>query len=58
MNQSPVEAINRINKFVTVEMFVQRTKSCTGSRQVFLDSNPSPIELVEGGFRRGRNAGA
>jgi DNA/RNA endonuclease YhcR with UshA esterase domain len=38
MNLSPVEAINRINESVTVEMLVQRTKCCTGSRQVFLDS--------------------
>lgn len=34
----PVEAINRMNETVTVEMLVQRTKCCTGSRQVFLDS--------------------
>lgn len=38
MNLSPVEAINRLNESVTVEMLVQRTKCCTGSRQVFLDS--------------------
>ena len=38
MNLSPVEAINRINETVTVEMLVQRTKCCSGSRQVFLDS--------------------
>ena len=38
MNLSPVEAINRVNESVTVEMLVQRTKGCTGSRQVFLDS--------------------
>ena len=38
MNLSPVEAINRINESVTVEMRVQRTKSCSRSRQVFLDS--------------------
>ena len=38
MNLSPKEAINRINESVTVEMLVQRTKCCTGSRQVFLDS--------------------
>ena len=38
MNLSPVEAICRINEPVTVEMLVQRTKCCTGSRQVFLDS--------------------
>src|SRR5215213_3878984 len=38
---TPVEAINRINETVTVEMLVQRTKCCTGSRQVFLDSEPS-----------------
>src|SRR5579871_1456252 len=38
MNLSPVEAINRLNESVKVEMVVQRTKCCTGSRQVFLDS--------------------
>ncbi len=38
---SPAEAINRINESVTVEMLVQRTKCCTGSRQVFLDSEPN-----------------
>ena len=38
MNLSPVEAINRVNESVTVEMLVQKTKCCTGSRQVFLDS--------------------
>lgn len=38
---SPVEAISRIGESVTVEMLVQRTKCCTGSRQVFLDSEPS-----------------
>jgi hypothetical protein len=38
MNLTPVEAVNRINELVTVEMLVQRTKCCTGSRQVFLDS--------------------
>ena len=41
MNLSPVEAINRINESVTMEMLVQRTKCCTGSRQVFLDSEAS-----------------
>jgi hypothetical protein len=38
---SPVDAINRINESVTVEMLVRRTKSCTGSCQVFLDSEPN-----------------
>ena len=38
MNLSPVEAINLVNESVTVEMLVQRTKRCSGSRQVFLDS--------------------
>lgn len=38
MNLSPVEAVNRVNESVTVEMLVQRTKRCSGSRQVFLDS--------------------
>jgi hypothetical protein len=35
---SAAEAVNRVNESVTVEMLVQRTKCCTGSRQVFLDS--------------------
>lgn len=38
MNLSPVEAIGRVGESVTVEMPVQRTKRCTGSRQLFLDS--------------------
>jgi len=38
---SPVEAIKRVNESVSVEMLVQRTKCCTGSRQVFLDSEPN-----------------
>src|SRR6267154_62770 len=38
MNLSAVEAINRVNESVTVEMIVQRTKCCTGSSQVFMDS--------------------
>ena len=38
MNLSAVEAINRVGELVTVQMLVQKTKSCTGSCQVFLDS--------------------
>lgn len=38
MHLSAEEAVNRINESVTVEMVVQKTKSCTGSCQVFLDS--------------------
>src|SRR6185295_3867806 len=34
---SPLEAINRLNEPVTVEMLVKRAKSCTGSSQFFLD---------------------
>src|SRR5215468_4383994 len=41
MSITIVEAINRINESVTVEMLVQRTKCCTGSSQVFLDSEPN-----------------
>src|ERR1035438_6669016 len=41
MNLSPVKAFDRINETVTVEMLVQRTKCCTGSSQVFLDSEAS-----------------
>ena len=35
------EAINRVNESVTVELLVQTTKCCTGSRQAFLDSEPN-----------------
>ena len=38
MNLSAVEAITRVGESVTVQMLVQKTKSCTGSCQVFLDS--------------------
>jgi hypothetical protein len=35
----PVEAQQRLNETVTVEMRVQRAKSCSGSCQYFLDSD-------------------
>lgn len=38
MHLSAVEAIKRVNESVTVEMLVQRTKLCCGSKQCFLDS--------------------
>src|ERR1700676_2061481 len=64
MNLSPVEAINRVNESVTVEMLVQRTKRCTGSRQVFLDSeanhrDPKNLGVVvtEGGRAKFSEAG-
>lgn len=38
---SPKDALDRIGESVTVEMLVQRTKCCSGSRQVFLDSEPN-----------------
>ena len=41
MNLSPVDAVNWVNESVTVEMLVQRAKCCSGSRQVFLDSEAS-----------------
>jgi len=41
MSITAEEAINRVNESVTVEMLVQRTKCCTGSSQVFLDSETS-----------------
>lgn len=41
MSITAEEAINRVNETVTVEMLVQRTKCCTGSSQVFLDSEAS-----------------
>lgn len=37
MPLSPVEALERLNERVTVEMFIKRTKSCTCSSQFFLD---------------------
>ena len=46
---SAVDAINRVNESVTVEMLVQRTKRCSGSRQVFMDSEANhhdPKNLV------------
>lgn len=56
---SPVEAINRINEAVTVEMLIQRTKCCTGSRQVFLDSeanhrDPKNLGVVVTDTSRGK----
>jgi hypothetical protein len=41
MSITAEEAINRVNESVIVEMLVQRTKCCTGSSQVFLDSEPN-----------------
>ena len=38
MNLSAEEAIRRVGESVTVQMLVRKTKSCTGSCQVFLDS--------------------
>ena len=38
MSLTAEEAISRVDESVAVEMVVQRTKSCTSSRQVFLDS--------------------
>ena len=38
MHLSAEEAVSRVNESVFVEMLVQKTKSCTGSCQVFLDS--------------------
>jgi hypothetical protein len=42
MSITAEEAVNRVNESVTVEMLVRRTKSCTGSCQVFLDSERKP----------------
>lgn len=47
----PQEALNHIGESVTVEMLVQRTKRCSGSGQVFLDSeqnyrDPSNLGIV------------
>jgi hypothetical protein len=64
MNLSTVEAINRINETVTVEMFVQRTKRCSGSKQVFLDSEANHhdpknlgVIITETGLARFNEAG-
>lgn len=45
MTLSAVEAINRVNESVTVEMVVQRTKSCTKFSKVFLDSEANHHDL-------------
>ena len=34
MNLSPVEAINRVNETVTVEMLVRRTKRCSTAARI------------------------
>ena len=61
---SPAEAISRVNESVVVVIVVQRTKCCTGSRQVFLDSeanhrDPKNLGIVvtEGGRARFSAAG-
>jgi hypothetical protein len=38
---SPVEALQRLNEPVVVEMLVKRAKSCSGCLQFFLDSEES-----------------
>lgn len=48
---SPVEALQRLNEPVTVEMPIRRTKSCTCSSQFFLDCeenkrDPNNLGLV------------
>lgn len=64
MNLSAEEAISRVNESVTVEMLVQRTKCCTGSSQVFLDSEVSyrdpknlGVVVTEGGRAKYAEAG-
>jgi hypothetical protein len=64
MNLSAVEAIARVNESVTVEMVVQRTKRCSGSQQVFLDSeanhrDPKNLGVIvtEGGRAKLTEAG-
>lgn len=34
---TPIEALQRLNESVLVDMFIKRTKSCTCSSQFFLD---------------------
>jgi hypothetical protein len=38
MPLSPLEAVNRVNESVTVEMLVRAAKNCPHCSQVFLDS--------------------
>ena len=38
MPLTPLEAVSRINKQVTVEMFVKAAKNCPHCLQIFLDS--------------------
>jgi hypothetical protein len=38
MPLSPLEAINRVNERVTVEVIVKAAKNCTHCSQIFLDS--------------------
>ena len=60
---SPAEAISRVNESVVVEMVVRRTKCCTGSRQMFLDSeankrDPKNLGVVVTESGRGKFAEA
>jgi hypothetical protein len=60
---SAEEAAHRIGEAVVVEMVVQRTKSCSGSCQVFLDSeashrDPKNLGVVLSKDARGRFAEA
>jgi hypothetical protein len=60
---SALEAIHRMNETVTVDMLVQRTKCCTGSRQVFLDSeadhrDPKNLGVVVTDHSRGKFSGS
>src|SRR5437764_11573384 len=64
MTLSADEAISRVNESVTVELLFQRTKCCTGSSQVFLDSetnhrDPKNLGVVvtEGGRAKFTEAG-
>jgi len=59
-----IEAINRINEAVTVEMLVQRTKCCTKFKQAFLDSeanhhdpNNLGVVVTENGMTKFGEAG-
>jgi hypothetical protein len=64
MPLSPVEALQRLNEPVTVEMPIRRTKSCTCSSQFFLDCeenkrDPKNLGLVvtTAGAARFKDAG-
>jgi DNA/RNA endonuclease YhcR with UshA esterase domain len=64
MPLSPLEAANRVNEQVTVEMLVKAAKNCPHCSQIFLDSEEDPhnsnnlaVAVTETGKSRFKDVG-